>query len=52
MGVFPLKQDNRGTSLGFLMPMLELLSQLSIGKEKCWTKKKPHHSAGEKVNGF
>ena len=52
MGVFHLKQDNRGIRLGFLMPMLELVSQLSNGKEKCWTKKKPHHAAGEKVNRF
>ena len=51
MGGFHLKQVNRGIRLGFLMPMLELLSQLSIGKEKCWAKK-TRHSAGEKVNGF
>ena len=51
MGGFQLKQVNRGIRLGFLMPMLVLVSQLSIGKDKFWTKN-PHHSAGEKVNRF
>ena len=48
MGVFHLKQDNRGIRLGFLMPMLELVSQLSNGKEKCWTKKNPTIRRGRK----
>ena len=47
MGGFHLKQVNRGIRLGFLMPMLELLSQLSIGKEKCWAKKNPPFGGGE-----
>ena len=47
MGGFQLKQVNRGIRLGFLMPMLVLVSQLSIGKDKFWTKKTPPFGGGE-----